>query len=903
MTQIENSSNASDRLGDSGNVCLQRWERLIEQMKKPLGQLIVRTAKLSAIHPLKTISFVIVFSFAIAATGFFTNFSIETDNNILWSPSRSTTAKQNLWADSPELSGFPKGARQVLVVIHADGEDVLNVDGMEHVFDVMEMVTNAPEYKDLCVETSDGVDVRTCSILSPTGFWENHNRTIFKESIETDEQLRKALSRFRFANGNFVNRDLIIGDSTPGLSVQDFQVFLLQQSLEGLTASDAADREVQNAILDKAAEEFELESARSFLMAWNLPNVSPDVELSKVWELEISEQILALNRKWQENDEGFTISITTRNSSNMELIRGIVEDVPLMIAAFLIMTLFTAYSLSKFHRIESQTSLGIGAVFTIFLTVISGYGLMFCIGLPLTSLTYLFPYAMLGFGLDDTFIIMGSFQRTDSHKDVVERITETMDEIGMSITVSTFTTVLAYFVGSSSGMPGIRWFCLYASPVIIIGFIYQITFFVALIVLDDKRQKQKRLDFLFCITSSKTDLNETADETSSSEAQPGFSDKIVESYAAFLLNKYTKVFILVFFAALLGVGSWFASGIDSSLDVRDLLPVDSYVLTYLNTIDEYGGAGFRNFQIAHVYFRDVDVSDPTIQTEMTDYLNNMVALSFISSPPLTFWLRDFNLWKESNEEIGQLDFNSQVEAFLEEDDYRDLYSGDIVRDENGTITASRVLLIFDGVDPYDVKEQSEAFSAQLDVTINQNINEGSDNAHFFTASAFFYLWELWSTLPKEVMVTIVLGLLSIFTISLIFIPHPIAAFILTLNVLANFIEIIALIRLAGLHMNALTAIGLITSIGLVVDYSIHICLAYFEIEDAKTRNERVHRVITTMGKSILKGGFTTFLGVLPLSLNSTLGFRTIFVTFIGIATLVSGFNFVLSRLILGTYFR
>lgn len=864
---------------------LQRWEDFTKVVQKPLKKLLVAIARISASNPYKTVVFTIILSFGMAAVGFFTNFSLETSNNVLWSPSGSITASQSDWVNTPEVSGFIDDSRSIVAIIHANGEDVLHMDGMNHVFEAVDMVRNMGGYQEICVEEKNGQKHFTCDVLAPTGFFENHDRSMYEELVETDEDLKKMLSSFRFANGNFVNRALIIGDSFPSLTVNDFQGFLIRESIgEDINAEDMLDVNLQNELLEKAAKEFQLESAESFLIRWSIPAEEPLLTLSKKFESVVAEEILALNEKW---GDSYAISVTTRSSNASELVRGILEDIPLMIGAFLIMTLFTMYSLSKCHRVKSQTSLGVGAVFCIFLSIITGYGLLFLIGVPLTSLTYLFPYAMLGLGLDANFIIMGSYQRTDPNKDVVDRIEETMEDIGMSIAMSTLTTIVAYFLGSSSAMPGVRWFCLYASPVIIVTFIYNFTFFIALVALDDKRQKASRWDFFFCFTSSRTDSEETADHPTAPETNLSCGSKLVEGYATLLLKPCTKVFVLILFAGLLGVGIWITSGIESALDGRDLLPTDSYVLKYINDLDDYGGGGAEQFQFAGVYFRDVDFSNPVVQVQMTQYVNDLVALPYITSPPLTFWLLDFILWRRGNSLVQQLDFNAQVDLFLKIDQYKDLYSRDIARDENGTITASRTFIVFDRVDPYDVNEQTDAFLAQRKVTMDQSINEGSGDSHFFTFGSIYYGWELWRILPTEVITTIVLGLAAVFIICLIFIPHPIASFILTPTVAATFIEILAVIRLAGLAMNALTAIGLITCIGLVVDYAIHICLAYFEIHDAKTRNDRVKRVITTIGASILKGGFTTFLGVLPLSLNSSLGFRTLFVTFIGITTLVS----------------
>ena len=73
----------------------------------------------------------------------------------------------------------------------------------------------------------------------------------------------------------------------------------------------------------------------------------------------------------------------------------------------------------------------------------------------------------------------------------------------------------------------------------------------------------------------------------------------------------------------------------------------------------------------------------------------------------------------------------------------------------------------------------------------------------------------------------------------------------------------------------------------IVDYNAHIVIKYYETKEAATRNKRVQEVLLTMGISILLGGFTTFLGVLPLSFTSFEVFRTFFFIFLGITSLSS----------------
>ena len=107
---------------------------------------------------------------------------------------------------------------------------------------------------------------------------------------------------------------------------------------------------------------------------------------------------------------------------------------------------------------------------------------MFCVGIPFTNLAEMVPFIILGVGLDDTFIISGAYfrklaeenrsetfdsnfdtERRDEDAIITKRIGETMEEVGLSIALTTITTAFAFFLGCFSSIPGIRWVCLCTS--------------------------------------------------------------------------------------------------------------------------------------------------------------------------------------------------------------------------------------------------------------------------------------------------------------------------------------------------------------------------------------------------------------------------------------------------------
>jgi len=71
---------------------------------------------------------------------------------------------------------------------------------------------------------------------------------------------------------------------------------------------------------------------------------------------------------------------------------------------------------------------------------------------------------------------------------------------------------------------------------------------------------------------------------------------------------------------------------------------------------------------------------------------------------------------------------------------------------------------------------------------------------------------------------------------------------------------------------------------LLVDFLMHILLRYYETTGT-TREAKVKETLETMGASMMLGGFTTWLGVIPMALSTTAIFTTIFVAFLAMVTL------------------
>ncbi len=138
---------------------------------------------------------------------------------------------------------------------------------------------------------------------------------------------------------------------------------------------------------------------------------------------------------------------------------------------------------------------------------------------------------------------MGSYDRVVGSTDVVDRIALSMKDCGLSIFVTTLTTSSAFSLSLISDIPAVRDFSIYASVSVAIDFLYQVTFFIALIIINDERIQCSRFDLTPCLIRRNNESS-VSEEVAGSTAM---NVKIMSWYAKKLIHLATphKVVIIV----------------------------------------------------------------------------------------------------------------------------------------------------------------------------------------------------------------------------------------------------------------------------------------------------------------------------------------------------------------------
>lgn len=328
-----------------------RWRAATDTMRNTICHGILITSKHAALNPIACVVFIIFVSFLLVGIGFATNFNMNVNARQMLTPFGSLTREQNDWIQ--EESGFPRMPHSVRIMIHNQGENVVTREGVLKTFEIVQTVLDTPGYQEFCQqseETNTAGHGGLCHIRGVPLFW-NLSLAIAEDKIHWDSDVKLAVSRPNLPDNSTVDP-----------------------------------REFMGHIMYYADSLFDtIESAESFLMELRLP-----AHGENSWQMaqKLLDILLDLRSTWPK-EEGATYRLEvylTDYSLESESLRAVFQDVPLIALVFVVMSLFTCLVFSFSHKPEGSKNyrqrlmLGVGAVATILLSMITAYGIMFIIG-------------------------------------------------------------------------------------------------------------------------------------------------------------------------------------------------------------------------------------------------------------------------------------------------------------------------------------------------------------------------------------------------------------------------------------------------------------------------------------------------------------------------------------------
>lgn len=132
------------------------------------------------------------------------------------------------------------------------------------------------------------------------------------------------------------------------------------------------------------------------------------------------------------------------------------------------MLIFLSLTLGrKLTCVEARPIIAFTTLGTVVAALIMGFGIGSALGYSMNAIVLLIPFILLGVGVDDDIIIIETIDRTDlpdndpNKEDI--KLGHAMQHAGLSITLTSLSSVVAFGIGSIIDMPGINAFCIFAA--------------------------------------------------------------------------------------------------------------------------------------------------------------------------------------------------------------------------------------------------------------------------------------------------------------------------------------------------------------------------------------------------------------------------------------------------------
>ncbi|UYV62059.1 daf-6 [Cordylochernes scorpioides] len=477
--------------------------------------------------------------------------------------------------------------------------------------------------------------------------------------------------------------------------------------------------------------------------------------------------------------------------------------------------------------------------------------------------------------MDDTFMLITAWLQTDPKQSVEDRMMESFNHVGVSITITSLTNLIAFVVGTITPFPAIYYFCCYILVSIVICFIFQITLFAGCMALFGRLEEKNRHSIIPWITVVSTtkasDKNWlyrflfTADldvEKESSKPEMSWINIFFRDYiGGILTNRWVMGIVLSSYFFYIGFGIYGISRIEEQFKMKLLVRQDSYAFqafdVYNHVFTEY------KFLVELTFNGTADYSDPKIQDEVKDIISQIEAIPYVAEAELTWsWLKSYqNFQNDSRTSVLLSSFNMTTkEGFmrgLKEIFFRfpfgRIFNKDVVfTDDGNDIKTTRYFII---IKTLKSKVQAKDFFLRI-----QKIKSSSKTFQISAYNQIFYLFEQYTVIKANMFQSVGMATAVVLAVVALLTPSVMSCVCVAVGVLSIEAGVLGFMTFWDIELDVIVMVCLIMCIGLSVDYVSHISCAYVSCT-ADDSKEKIKHALQYTGFPIIQSCLSTFFGV------------------------------------------
>lgn len=628
------------------------------------------------------------------------------------------------------------------------------------------------------------------------------------------------------------------------------------------------------------------------------------------WELRFVEFM----KNWTETQmpDFMSVAFSSERSIEDELARESEAEVITVVISYAVMFVYIAVALGQFRSlktllVDSKVTLGVGGIVIVLMAVVCALGIFGYAGVTTTLLTIeVIPFLVLAVGVDNIFILVHTHQRERRRKDEThaEHVGRTLGRVGPSMLLTSVSEASCFLIGALSDMPAVKTFALYAAVALLLDFLFQITCFVSLLALDDRRYEGRRFDVLCCIVSS--------EKNDDSRGHENFLRKGFEKfYAPCLLGfPWVRAAVVLLFLLWLSASICLFPLADVGLDQELSMPEDSYVLVYFQYMKDILSMG------PPVYFvvkAGLNYSDSDIQNLVCggqgcnpDSLSTYLYRAHLSpestylARPASSWIDDYFDWTtldscckledtlaepcSSTASEGVIrptteEFERYLPAFLRSNPEPKCAKGGhasyaqglnyFLDDESKAHPMDSYFMAYHTTlktskDYFEALRAARRVSQDISNMLKEHLN--SSAVEVFPYSVFYAFYEQYLTIWEDTFQSLGLSLAAVFVATLVLTGFNVfSALIVLLMVAMVVVNLGGLMYWWNVSLNAVSLVNLVMAVGIAVEFCSHIVHAFILSPEA-TRVLKAKDALINTGSSVLSGiTLTKFAGIVVLA--------------------------------------
>lgn len=500
----------------------------------------------------------------------------------------------------------------------------------------------------------------------------------------------------------------------------------------------------------------------------------------------------------------------------------------------------------------------------------TAFGLLFLVGVPFNSITFVMPFLIIGVGSDDVFIIIHAMRKTDKKKSLEEQVAETMEEAGPSITVTSVTNILSFGIGIATSTPAISIFCLYTCTAITIDFVYQLTFFVAALVYEEERVRklhQNEKPPIAGINDQEVKKSAiTVQHSLRSSHFPLNPNGFVAKYCQFLKLKKTRFVLLLILSGYWAASTYGCLNMDVKMDTTNLILKDSPLNHIAYIYEKYL---WSEGQLVLVFLNNLpDLSVEKNQFAVLDLVHRFETLPYsMGRNSTSIWLRPFLY--QSALYHGKRDFYDLLGEWLDDSENGGSRWNDMLRVQkttNGSITGIEKFMFATGC-----AMGEDANWGTREKLQKQWRSVAAEYPQFNTTvfQAYSFYVDQLDTIAGTALSTVIVSALTMDLACFLLIPHASSIISSMIAMISINIGVFGLLSLWDVNLDPITMCTTLMSIGFSVDFTAHISFHYYKNPETWSAEERLADALKSIGWPMIQAGTSTFFCMLPLAINDS----------------------------------